>query len=288
MLKTAPKTGRFSEDDLAPLEFFSNQAAVAIENANLNENLESLVDERTKELAEAKEIAESANAAKTSFLSNMSHELRTPLNAILNFTGFVYDGNYGEVNDEMSEALQQVMDSGEHLLSLINDVLDMNKIEAGMIQMYIEEVDLSKSLTQLVSTGKALIKDKPIKLVTDIPKKLPVIMGDKRRIRQILLNLLSNAVKYTIEGQVTMSAQVVDDYIQVRFTDTGVGIEEEDWPKVFETYQQARHNPENVVSTGLGLPITKQLTEMQNGNIWFDSKVGEGTTFYLELPIKKD
>ncbi len=281
------KAGRFSEENLAPLEFFSNQAAVAIENAKLNENLEELVTERTWELAKAKEAAEEANQAKTTFLSNMSHELRTPLNAILNFTGFVYDGFFGEINREQKDALRQVSDSSEHLLSLINDVLDLNKIEAGMINLVFEDVEISKVLTHMISTAKGLARNQPIEIIADIEAGLPIILADRRRARQIFLNIVSNAVKYTIEGQITVRAGVVDDFIQVSIQDTGIGIAREDYDLVFETYQQASQNPENVVGTGLGLPITKSLVELHGGEIWFESVPGKGTTFYVRLPIKR-
>ncbi|MCP5094325.1 MAG: protein kinase [Chloroflexi bacterium] len=279
------RSGLFNQGDLAPLEFFSNQAAVAIENANLNDNLEQLVENRTQQLAEAKEIAETANQAKTMFLSNMSHELRTPLNAILNFTGFVLDGFFGDVNTEQVTALQQVSDSGEHLLSLINDVLDLNKIEAGMMNLMITEVNMNKILQHALSTAKGLMKDKPMELVVDIEEKLPIIRADTRRLRQILLNLISNAVKYTIEGQVTVRAWQEKDSVLISIQDTGIGIAPKDHNLVFESYREASHNIENIMSTGLGLPITKQLVHLHGGDIWFESKIGVGTMFYVRLPI---
>ena len=281
------KAGRFTEGDLAPLEFFSNQAAVAIENANINENLEQLVDERTKELAEAKDVAEAANEAKTNFLSNMSHELRTPLNAILNFSGFVYDGIYGDTNEDQQLALQRVMDSGEHLLSLINDVLDINKIEAGMMNLVFEEIDVNKLLQHTISTARGLIKDKDLQLITDQPNNLPVIQADRRRVRQIFLNIIANAVKYTPSGYIIIDAEEHPDYVQVSVKDTGIGIAPEDYQSVFQSFLQARHNLENVLSTGLGLPITKQLVELHHGKMWFESILGQGSTFYIQLPKRQ-
>ncbi|MBK7894484.1 MAG: GAF domain-containing sensor histidine kinase [Anaerolineaceae bacterium] len=288
-VESRSRSGRFTEDDLAPLEFFSNQAAVAIENANLNENLEELVAERTWELAEAKELAEAANEAKTSFLSNMSHELRTPLNAILNFTGFVYDGLYGEVNAEQQHALQQALDSGEHLLSLINDILDLNKIEAGMMRLVFEAIDMNKIMHHAVSTAKGLVKDQPIALVVDIEPDLPVIQADRRRLRQILLNILSNAAKYTEQGSITITAShfVEAACVEIRIQDTGVGIAAKDHHLVFEAYGQARANVGNVVSTGLGMAITYDLVQLHNGRIWFTSEENVGTTFFVQLPIQQ-
>ncbi|MEZ4591176.1 MAG: tetratricopeptide repeat protein [Chloroflexota bacterium] len=288
-VESRSRSGRFSTEDLAPLEFFSNQAAVAIENANLNENLEALVAERTWELAEAKEVAEAANEAKTSFLSNMSHELRTPLNAILNFTGFVYDGLYGEVNGEQQHALQQALDSGEHLLSLINDILDLNKIEAGMMRLVFEEIDMNKIMHHAISTAKGLIKGQPIELIVNIAPDLPVIQADRRRLRQILLNVLSNAAKYTEQGSITIAARHSADAnsVEIQIQDTGVGIAAQDHHLVFEAYGQARANVGNVVSTGLGMAITYDLVQLHNGRIWFTSEENVGTTFFVQLPIQQ-
>ncbi|MCP4359449.1 MAG: GAF domain-containing protein [Chloroflexi bacterium] len=280
------KSGLFRRRDLVPLEFFSNQAAVAIENAFLNENLEQLVAKRTRQLSEAKEIAEASNEAKTTFLSNMSHELRTPLNAILNFSGFVLDEYFGDVNLEQAKALQQVVDSGEHLLSLINDVLDLNKIEAGMMNLVFTEVDIAKMLQHSISTATGLVKGKEIEIIAEIDQDLPTIQADQRRIRQIFINLLSNAAKYTLEGEITIRAQVIDEMIQVSIQDTGIGISIEDQELVFESYKEATHNLENVMSTGLGLPITKQLLTYHEGHIWVESEVNVGSTFYVQLPIK--
>jgi signal transduction histidine kinase len=244
--------------------------------------------ELNKELDTARNKADAANEAKTKFLSNMSHELRTPLNAILNFTWFVLDELYGPINDEQKNALGEVMDSSEHLLSLINDVLDLNKIEAGMINLVFEEIEIEKPLRSMVSIGTGLVKDKPVELVVQIPEGLPTIQGDRRRIRQIFLNLISNAVKYTENGKVTICGEQRDDEVHISIKDTGIGIAEEDFDKVFETYRQAQHNLENVVSTGLGLPITKRLVELHTGQIWFESVVGEGSTFHISFPIANE
>ncbi|MCP4428089.1 MAG: GAF domain-containing protein [Chloroflexi bacterium] len=287
-VESRSRSGRFTEPDLAPLEFFSNQAAVAIENANLNENLEGLVADRTWQLVEAKKAAEKANEAKTSFLSNMSHELRTPLNAIMNFSGFVYDGFYGDVNEDQQEALQQVMDSSEHLLSLINDVLDLNKIEAGMVQIIFEAVDLNQVMRHAISTATGLVKGRAIELVTNIEKDLPVIQADRRRLRQILLNLLSNAAKYTEKGEIKLTAHASDSYVEFAVADTGIGIAPADYELIFQSYGQAQHNLDNVVSTGLGLPIARQLVVLHSGNLWFESKLNVGSTFFVRLPINQE
>lgn len=281
------KSGRFSDADLAPLEFFSNQAAVAIANANLNENLEQLVEDRTRELAAAKEAAEEANRKKTSFLSNMSHELRTPLNAIINFTGFVLDSYFGEVNSEQKEALEQVLGSGEHLLSLINDLLDLNKIEAGMIQVKIEPIDMLEVLHEVLLKTKGLLIGKPIELHIELPQTLSPVRFDRRHARQILLNLLSNSAKYTLKGAITVRAYETDSSIEISVEDTGIGISPEDATLIFESFQQGRNKLNNVASTGLGLPITQRLLDLHGGNIWFRSELDIGTTFFISIPKER-
>ncbi|MFK7803631.1 MAG: protein kinase [Anaerolineae bacterium] len=288
------KSGRFNAEDLAPLEFFSNQAAVAIENANINdenvrinENLETLVDERTRELETAKDAAESANQAKTTFLSNMSHELRTPLNAILNFSAFVKEGYYGDVNDEQSLALGNVIDSGHHLLNLINDILDANKIEAGMMSLFFEDVDLTEAVQSVLQTATGLVTDQDIELIVQNTDNLPTIRADRLRLRQILLNILSNAVKYTQQGRVIFDFKEDHESVTFSIQDSGIGISDEDAELVFQSFVQARSNPGNVVSTGLGLPITKKMVELHHGQIWFESTIGKGTTFFIQLPKKQ-
>ncbi|MCU0481260.1 MAG: ATP-binding protein [Anaerolineae bacterium] len=243
------------------------------------------LQERTKELDIARQKAEDANTIKTKFLANMSHELRTPLNAILNFTAFVADGVVGEVNHEQEDMLRQSIGSGKHLLALINDILDVTKIEAGLMDLFIQQVDFNETLGAVVAIGKGLSKDKPVQLITDIQDKMPIGYGDKRRIRQVFLNILSNAFKFTREGSVTVYAHATASHIHVKITDTGVGISPENYELVFESFKQAQNDNLEVVGTGLGMPISKYFVESHHGKIWFESTVGVGTTFYVELPI---
>lgn len=258
---------------------------------NLIGSLEQQVADRTRDLEAAKRRAEEAQASaefanetKSRFLANMSHELRTPLNAILNFTEFVSEGIYGPVNEKQVHALQQSLISGSHLLSLINDVLDITKIEADMMELFIEEVDFNAVLASTVSVGKGLVKDKPIKLITEVDDDLPKTFGDNRRLRQVFLNVISNATKFTKQGSIMLTARRESDGIEVTIHDTGVGIAPEDYNKVFETFRQAKHDLVGTVGTGLGMPISKHFVEMHGGQIWFESQPEVGTTFYVHLP----
>lgn len=268
------EVNRFSPDDLRVLKSLAEQIAIATRNAQLFAQTEA-----------ARDAAEEANRVKSQFLANMSHELRTPLNAILNFTGFIADGILGPVNGQQLDSLNKVMASGQHLLSLINDILDLTKIEVGMMDLFIEEVDLNAALEAVVSTAKGLVKDKPIRLYTEIQEDLPPIKGDRRRVRQIMLNLVANAVKFTPEGSVTIIAQEQGDEIYMAVRDTGVGIPEDQQDMVFETFRQAKHELAETPGTGLGLPITKHFVEAHGGRIWMDSRIGIGTTFHVLLPI---
>jgi signal transduction histidine kinase len=265
---------RFDEEDLRILTSLAEQIAIAVRNAQLFEETEA-----------AREVAEQANKVKSQFLANMSHELRTPLNAILNFTGFVADGVLGPVNEKQIDSLNKVVNSSQHLLSLINDILDLTKIEVGMMDLFIQDVNMNATLESSISTVKGLIKDKSIKLVTDIEENLPIMMGDRRRIRQVLLNMVSNAVKFTPEGSVTISAHHKDGEILIAVSDTGVGIPDDQADLVFESFRQAKHDLPETPGTGLGMPISRAFVEAHRGKIWFESEVGVGTTFYVTFPV---
>ncbi len=266
---------RFTDVDLNVLQPLADRIAVTIRNAQL-------FAEAEKSRAEAEE----ANRVKSQFLANMSHELRTPLNAILNFTAFVKDGDLGDVNEDQVDALSQAHGSGKHLLSLINDVLDLTKIEAGLMDFFIQQIDLNEILGAIEAVAKGLTKDKPkVSLKTNIDKDLPITYGDKRRIRQIFLNLLSNAVKFTLEGTITINAQRQSDKVLFQVMDTGIGIAPEDQELIFESFKQAKHNLSESIGTGLGLPITKYFVESHGGRIWVESDIDQGTTFNVELPI---
>ncbi len=263
------------EENLPMLRLLANQVAIALHNAQLYNSA-----------ILARQEAERANEIKSRFLASMSHELRTPLNAVLNFTGFVADGVFGPVNQEQADALEKAMDSGSHLLSLINDILDLAKIEAGIMDMFIQEVDMNNLLRSTASMAKGLLKHKPVQLFLNIDENLPHLSADKRRLRQVLLNLVSNAVKYTKQGSITLAACRRNGMIQISVQDTGVGILPEDQDLVFEPFRQSQNEIFNEMGTGLGLPIAKHFVEAHGGRIWLESQAGVGTTFYVMLPVK--
>jgi signal transduction histidine kinase len=269
----ADKPYSFSEGDLDIARLITNQVGFMLDNRYLLAETEA-----------AKEEAEKASRIKSQFLANMSHELRTPLNAILNFTGFVVDGDVGEINEEQEGLLSKVYQSGEHLLNLINDILDLSKIEADMMQFLIEDVDLGQVLTSTASVAKGLLKGKTVEFIADIDEELPIIFGDKRRLRQVFLNIIANAIKFTPEGNVTLKAAKENGDIHVSIADTGIGIAPDAYGIVFEAFGQAKHDME-VSGTGLGMAISKHFIEAHGGQIWFESEIGVGTTFHITLPV---
>lgn len=260
------------------------------QNRSRSEELEKLnvaLDMALVTTDEARERAERADQIKSQFLASMSHELRTPLNAILNFTEFVALGMMGEVNDRQRDALEKSLESARHLLNLINDVLDITKIEAGMMQLFVEDnVDVRAEANQAVGAVQALLTEKPVELIIDLANDLPLIVGDRRRVRQIFLNLLSNAAKFTEEGSITLRAKTDGDAISFSVTDTGPGIAPEEQEIIFEPFRQTDQGVRHMNGTGLGLPITKRLIESHGGSLWLESDIGKGAAFHVKLPIR--
>jgi signal transduction histidine kinase/putative methionine-R-sulfoxide reductase with GAF domain len=248
--------------------------------------------ERTRLYIDQVQTADQLRAVdqmKSQFLASMSHELRTPLNAILNFTEFVAIGMLGTVNDSQHDALNKSLESGRHLLSLINDVLDITKMEAGMMTLFIEDnVNLITELNPVITATETLLKDKSVAFIQDIAADLPLMVGDKRRIRQILLNLLSNAAKFTDEGQITLHVQQQAEEILFSVADTGPGIALEDQTVIFEPFIQTEVGIKHAGGTGLGLPISKRLAEAHGGRLWVESEAGQGATFFVSLPIRSN
>ncbi len=285
----------FAEGNLAIRASASNvleiQSIGQVFNDTAN-RLQSLIDDLNKQIVEvqkAREAAEKSDQVKSAFLASMSHELRTPLNAIINFTKFVALGDFGDVNEEQKETLFEVVDSAQHLLNLINDVLDMSKIEANSLNLFVREnVDLTQILTSVMSMAQAMLNDKPIEIRNTITADLPQIRADEQRVRQILLNILSNAVKYTDKGYVEVRAKQDGGDIIIAVEDTGLGIAKEDQPAVFEAFKQTSSGLRKGGGTGLGIPISKSLVEIHGGRLWLESEPNKGSTFYVALPVKSD
>lgn len=272
-----------SEDEVGQLGHTFNQMADQI--AQLISDLQSKIS--AEQTARAR--AEKSDQVKSSFLASMSHELRTPLNAIINFTKFVVKGDLGPVNDEQRETLTDVVNSGKHLLDLINDVLDMSKIESGSLTLFVVDgIAVEPIVQQTVNTAKSLINEKPITIETTIPDPLPLLRGDRQRITQILLNILSNAVKFTEKGTITVKACATERDLVISITDTGIGIAPEDYNAVFEAFSQTASGLRQGGGTGLGMPITRSLVQAHHGTIQLTSAVGVGTTFTVSLPIQSE
>lgn len=254
--------------------------------------LQAVTDEFERaytEVVAARKEVERANMVKSAFLASMSHELRTPLNAIINFTKFILKEKMGPVTDQQSTALKKVESSGVHLLNLINDVLDISKIESGSMSLLVESnINVADVLKRVLAMGEALLDDKDVTISMDVPEDLPTVVGDKQRILQILINMMSNACKFTEHGKIAVSASYDDKNIRVAIADTGLGIAEEEKDQVFESFKQTETGLRKGSGTGLGMPISKRLAEAHGGDITFTSTVDVGSTFTLVLPIKSD
>ena len=279
-----------SAGELGSLERALNRMLEAIrERDNQTVKLNEQLEQRVTEAEQARAEAERSNQVKSAFLASMSHELRTPLNAVINFTKFVAQGDLGEVNDEQKDMLMEVVDSGRHLLHLINDVLDMSKIESDALTLFVQDnVDVSEIIDTVVKSGEVLIQDKDIELRKVVPDDLPLIRADGQRVRQILTNLMSNAIKFTVEGHIEVHASYTDDSITITVKDTGAGIAKADFESIFDAFKQTEQGMLTGGGTGLGLPISKSLAEVHGGKIVLDSEVGKGSTFQLVIPIKSE
>lgn len=277
---TAGQPNAFTQRDLRLLETLSINLATTIESARLFEEIQ-LANERLLEI----------DRVKTNFLASMSHELRTPLNSIIGFSRVILRGIDGPITTQQEEDLTSIYNSGQHLLQLINEILDLAKIEAGKMTLAFDPTDPREIAQNALSNIRGLLKDKPIELISNLDPNLPIIEADPIRLRQIIINLLSNAIKFTLEGQVTLAIYPEPDneHIGISVSDTGVGIAQKDFDKLFEAFEQAEDKPKWVAEgTGLGLTITRSLVQMHHGQIWLESEPGRGTTFYIRLPIHQE
>jgi len=268
-----------SLDDMTLFQSLLASTAYALQTARLYEQL-SQTAERLREV----------DRLKSQFLANMSHELRTPLNSIIGFSRVIMKGIDGPVSDLQVQDLAAINNAGNHLLGMINDILDHAKIEAGKMELAFEKMDLSEIIKSVMSTTGGLIKDKPVRLVPDLQVDLPPVYVDGIRVRQVLINLFSNAAKFTDQGTITVRAVLQEfdtrSMVEVSVRDTGQGIAQADLSKLFQAFTQVDGSAtRRTDGTGLGLAISRNLVELHGGTIWVESVVGEGTTFFFTLPV---
>jgi signal transduction histidine kinase/DNA-binding response OmpR family regulator/PAS domain-containing protein len=274
------QTYAFTQDDISVLQSLADQVTVAIDNARSYE----LSQQAIRELREVDQM-------KSQFLANMSHELRTPLNSIIGFSRVILKGIDGPISDMQQQDLTAIYNSGQHLLGLINDVLDLARIEAGKMELNFEEVHLAEMVTSVMSTAKGLVKEKRIQLLQRIPADMPTVRGDTMRVRQVLLNLISNASKFTDEGSITVEAHVQrgptgKNEALINVIDTGPGISIEDQKRLFQAFSQVDGSATRKSGgSGLGLSICANLVQLQGGRIGVHSAVNMGSTFYFTIPI---
>ena len=270
------ETGSFPPEVVDLLQTFANQSVLAIQNARLY-----------REIGAKSRQLEVASQHKSEFLANMSHELRTPLNAVIGFSEVLIDRMFGELNEKQEEYLKDIYASGTHLLSLINDILDLSKIEAGRMELELTEFHLPTAIDNALMLVRERAGRRSIALHTSIDNRFGHIQGDERKVRQVVLNLLSNAIKFTPEGgRIEVGAQPKDRFVEVSVSDTGVGIAPEDQEAVFEEFRQVGAAAKKVEGTGLGLTLCRKFVELHGGRIWVKSEIGVGSTFTFTIPVR--
>jgi signal transduction histidine kinase len=268
--------GEFQKETVDLLQTFATQSALAIQNARLFREIE----------AKGREL-EIASKHKSEFLANMSHELRTPLNAILGFTELILDNIYGEVPENIQEVLERVEKNGRHLLGLINDVLDLSKIEAGQLVLSLDDYSMKEVVHTVCTSVESLAAEKNLELKVAVSPEVAYGKGDHQRISQVFLNLVGNAIKFTEEGEVRIEATASNDNFVISVSDTGPGLSEADKEMIFEEFHQVDgSSTRKKGGTGLGLSIAKRIVEMHGGRIWVESTEGKGSTFWFTLPVR--
>jgi len=269
------RPGEFPPGTIELLRTFADQSVLAIQNARLFQEIE----QKGREL-------ELASKHKSQFLANMSHELRTPLNAILGYTELILDNVYGETPTKMHTVLQRIETNSKHLLGLINDVLDLSKIEAGQLTLTLGPYSLKDVVHSVYSAVEPLAADKKLAFNIDVERDMPGGYGDERRLTQVLLNLVGNAIKFTDQGEIAIRASSGNGTFRVAVRDTGPGISDADQHKLFQEFQQADNSiTKKKGGTGLGLAISKRIIEMHGGHVSLESTIGQGSTFSFTLPI---
>jgi signal transduction histidine kinase len=267
--------GAFPQPTIELVETFASQSALAIQNARL-----------FQELALKSQELEVASRHKSEFLASMSHELRTPLNAVIGFSDVLLDRLFGDLNAKQEEYLEDIRESGRHLLDLLNDILDLSKVEAGKMRLELSRTSLREALEH----GIAMVSDRAsrqgLSLHLAVEDDVDVVVADPLRLKQVILNLLTNAVKFTPSGgSIEASAERVADEIHVSVKDSGIGIAESDYARIFEAFQQGRRDVSaSAEGTGLGLTLSKRIVELHGGRLWLNSRVGHGSTFTFSLP----
>jgi signal transduction histidine kinase len=268
--------GPFAPEVIELLKTFGTQSAMAIQNARL-----------FREIAEKGKQLEVASRHKSHFLASMSHELRTPLNAILGFNEMIIDEVYGEVPPDVKEPLQNIQTSGKHLLRLINNVLDLAKIEAGRMELALADYSVQDAVGTVHATLKPLAAEKGLEFLATVPAGIPLAHGDSGRISQCLMNLAGNSLKFTKSGKVEISVAQQDGMLRYSVMDTGMGIPPEKIGSLFTEFKQTDATiASEYGGTGLGLSITKKFIELHGGRIWVESEPGKGSNFQFEIPLR--
>jgi signal transduction histidine kinase len=272
------ETPDWADEELAAVEAIADQLSRALENARLSK-------EQEKTIEQLKEV----DRLKSEFLTSMSHELRTPLNSIIGFADVLLQGIDGDLNDMATNDIRLIYSSGQHLLALINDILDLSKIEAGKMELVREPIDIDDTIKDVLAASNALVKDKPVEILVDAVPNMPPVYADKLRLSQILLNLVSNAAKFTHQGSITIKAQLDDqdpDRMRIGIADTGIGIPKDKLDTIFDRFRQADSSTTRQYGgTGLGLAISRNLTQMHGGELKVRSEVGTGSEFYFTIPL---